>query len=223
MTSYNEWKRNMNRKLRIKAEEDRDSSKGVLFHSLFYHKYFEGYKEHYEIGTDGKPHLKRVYAGMWYRQSVSDKNYILIRIGYVLLFAALFLLLVAAGRIQGASGTALYVVIPEILIVVMLFRVFYILIASYLFAPKKMTIHDYESSSLALKTAAVILGGAELLACLATLLYALLHRGGASLPSALVFLLGGALAAAIWLIENRIPYEELFNKEGDKAEGLEID
>ena len=225
MKSYSQWKRDTIRKLRIRAEEDRDSSKGILFHSIFYHRFFEGYKETYETGADGKPHLKRTYAGMWYVQKLDQKKYVLVRAGYVLLFALLVLFLVLAARLQGISGTALYVVIPEILIVLMLFRIFYILIASYLFAPKKMTIHDYESSSGALKGAALILAGVEALAFLATLLFGLLHLGQTAFPltAALVFLAGALISCAIFFIENKVPYEEVFNKEGEKAPGLQIE
>ena len=222
--NYTEWKRNINRKLRRRAEEDRDSGRGVLFHSIFYHNYLEGYKEVYETDANGKRRLKRTYVGMWYVQRLSRTQYILLRLLYVLLFAAMIALVAFAALSQRASGSALYVVIPEILVVCMFFRILYILAASYLFAPKKMTINDYETSSGAIRNASLVMAVSTALCGAGSLIYGLIHGSlTAELAPAGLFLLAGLTALVMNRIEHGVPYDEVFNENAETAQGLEID
>ena len=222
--NYTEWKRNINRKLRRRAEEDRDSGKGVLFHSIFYHNYFEGYKEIYETDANGKRRLKRTYAGMWYVQKLPQPQYILLRITYVILFAIIIALVVMGALAQNASGAALYIVIPEIIVVGMFFRLLYILAASYLFAPKKMTINDFETSSGALKNATFVLTIAALAASVLSLLYGALHSDVSGVIKTAVCFLAAAFTSFVMnRVEHTVPYEEVFNENAETAQGLEID
>jgi len=58
-----------------------------LKHSRHYHDYFEGYAERQIPGPDGSPpRIERVYVGEYYRQDVSNKVWVLLRIGYIPLY-----------------------------------------------------------------------------------------------------------------------------------------
>lgn len=217
-----DWARRKNRELNRKSLEDRDAR---LWHSRAYHDYFEGYVEREVTDARGKTRIRRVYAGTWYVQDLPRGRYVLLRILYVLLFAGMAGALVLAGLLQGGAGTAFYVVLPEIVTVCLLARLFYALFVCYLFAPKRMTIHDYRSSSGALNRTCVALTAAFLVCACATLAEALLRHAalGGALAAAAAFALGALLAGAAAYVEKKTPYKELPNGEATAENGTPIE
>lgn len=221
--NYKNRLKRANQKMRRKAQEDRDVR---MFHSASYHRFFEGYTEYETVNAKGKKVLKRVYTGIWYVQDLATPNYFFLRALYCLLFAGIVLLFSRAGMTQQESGTALYVVLPEIATVCFLFYLLYTLFVGYLFVPRKMTVHDYRSSSLSLKKASKGMGICLFADTALTVLYLFLHRGtsasGAG-AAALEFLGAALLAGAMCLIECKIPYKEVENDTAPEQSGIVID
>lgn len=221
--NYKNRLKRVNRKMRRKAQEDRDVR---VFHSASYHRFFEGYTEYETVNSKGKKVLKRVYTGTWYMQALEAKYYFMLRVFYCLLFAGIVFLFSHAGMTQQESGTALYVVLPEIATVCFLFYLLYTLFVGYLFVPRKMTVNDYRGSSLSLKKASAGIGLCLLADSGLTALYLLLHRdhdsSGAG-AAALKFLGAAILAAGMYLAERRVPYKEMENDAAPRQNGVVID
>jgi hypothetical protein len=221
--SSNKKIRGINRKLRQKALGDRDVK---LFHSRSYHSYFEGYQEYKEVNSRGRTKIRRVYTGTWYSQDLDTARYILLRLLYVLLFFGIIGMLVLAAISQKESGNVLYVVIPEILTVGLLFRMLYILFVNYLFAPGQMTLNDYRTTAGSLKICSLALAISFGLDMSMSILYAIIHLSdvfGKEMLIGLEFLTAGILSLAMFFIERRIPYKEIKNDSIIKENGIEIE
>lgn len=214
-----DWARRKNRELHRQALEDRDSH---LWHSHAYHRFFEGYTERRETDQSGRARIRRVYAAEWYEQDLPKGKRVALRLLYALLWLLMAGAVALAGIRQGGSGTRFYIVIPELATLCLLSWLGYILLVNYDFAPRRMTLHDYKSSSVALKRASLCAAAAFLLDALMTLLEIALG-GGAHLWAVLgLFLLGMLCAAATHLIEKKIRYAEIENDVPDREKGVSI-
>lgn len=214
-----DWARKKNRELHREAFEDRDSR---LWHSHSYHRYFEGYTEYRELDQNGKEQLRRVYTAAWHIQDLDRKRVIGIRILYLALFLLMAGAVVQAG-VRPGSGNAFYTALAELAVLCLLAWLGYILLVNYLFMPKKMTIHDYHSSSIALKRVALALSIAFAVSACAVLLENALKgdASGAIVPVA-AFLGGAACAFGMHMAEEKVPYREIANEKAGKAAGIEI-
>jgi hypothetical protein len=224
MNKYTKWKRETNRKLRRKLEEDRDIH---IFHSHFFHRYFEGYTEYRDVDEKGKVHIRREYTGTVYISELSGGEYWLLRAVYVILFAAMLYFLYQASMRQTAFGNNLFLVLPEIATVACFFWMFYTLLVSYVFAPKRMTIDDYRTSSGSLIRVSKLLAVLSALDALVSFVLALIgHAAAEGYMAALFFLGNAAIAAIIFLIEQKTPYQEIVPQKSPDDEithGIEID
>lgn len=220
MSALKDWARRKNRELHRQALEDRDSR---LWHSRYYHRYFEGYTEIKEADANGKTRIRRVYTADWYAQDLPKGRRIAVRILYVALFLMMTCAMVGAGILQGGTGTRFYIVIPELITLCLLSWLGYVLLVNYLFMPKKLTVHDYKASSLSLRIvtlAAAVAFAAD--ALMAALDLALVGgaRGGWVIA---LFLAGAACAWAMRTVESRIRYNEIGNPAAKKEDGVAIE
>ncbi len=221
--SLNKKIRGINRKFRQKALGDRDAK---LFHSHSYHRFFEGYQEYKDVDPRGRAKVRRVYTGTLYRQSLDTVRYILLRLLYILLFFGIVGMLVLAAMSQKESGSALYVVLPEIFTVGFLFGMFYILFVNYLFVPRKMTLNDYRTTAGSLKICSLGLAICFGLDMSMHILYVIIHRStviGNEGLIAIEFLAAGVLSLVMLAIERKMPYEEIKNDSIIKENGIEIE
>ena len=218
-----DWARRKNRELRRKSLEDRDSH---LWHSGAYHRSFEGYTEYKETDEKGKSRVKRVYTGTWYIQALPESRRRTVRCVYVFLFLLLVGAMVLAAWAQGGAGRAFYAVIPEIVTLCLLARLFYVLFVCYLFAPRKMTVGDYRSSSPALRNTGLYLAIAFAADALAALIDRLVSGGVAfrSFPlTVLAFLLGASISLLLSKMESNLPYETEESADVPQEGGVTID
>ena len=215
-----DWARRKNRELHRQALEDRDSR---LWHSRYYHRYFEGYTETRELDANGKERIRRVYAADWYTQNLTKGKRVGVRILYIALFVMMVAAVVGAGILQGGTGTRFYIVIPELITLCLLSWLGYVLLVNYLFMPKKLTVHEYKASSLSLRivTLAVAIAFASD-ALMAALDLALV--GGARGEGVIaLFLVGAVCAWAMRLVESRIHYDQVENPVAAGDGGVVID
>ena len=215
-----DWARRKNRELHRQALEDRDSR---LWHSRFYHRYFEGYTETKELDRNGKERIRRVYAADWYAQNLPKGRRVGVRLLYVALFAMMVATVIGAGILQGGTGTRFYIVIPELVTLCLLSWLGYVLLVNYLFMPAKLTVHEYKASSLSLRivtlAAAIVFAFDALMAALDLALV-----GGERGGWVIVLFLGGAACAwAMRLVESRIHYDQIENPAAAVDSGVTIE
>jgi hypothetical protein len=212
-----------NRELRQKALNERDIK---IFHSWSYHRFFEGYKEVKVLDANGRPSIKRIYTGTWFKQNLSTSKYVLLRTWYVLLFAGIIFMLIQAASLQKESGQVQYLVIPEIATTGGIFLLFYVLFVNYLFVPKRMTLHDYRSSAVLIKQAAMLLSICFGLDAFMQIVYVISHRLAAHTSevwAAYRFMIAGIGSFMILWTERRVSYLEIENEVSEQVGGIEIE
>ena len=214
-----DWARRKNRELHRQALEDRDSR---LWHSHSYHRYFEGYTESREPDTNGRERLRRIYAAEWYEQDLPKHLRVLVRLLYALLWLMMAAAVAAAGFLQRASGTRFYIVVPELATLCLLSWLGYVLLANYDFAPRRMTIHDYRSSSGSVIRFSLATAAAFLVDAVMTLLEIILGGGNHLWAVAGLFLAGALCGAGMHLVEKRIHYKQIENPGADRNRGVQI-
>ncbi|MCD8020942.1 MAG: hypothetical protein LUF92_15620 [Clostridiales bacterium] len=214
---YTNWK------LRHKLDSQEENTHS--FHSFSYHRHFEGYTECRQKNAKGKVKLVRKYNGAWYRQDLSNVRYILLRLGYIGALEAIIALFVSTATMGGMENTPWYLTISELITIFFLTAAVYTLLVNYVFAPKKMTIGDYKSSSrswmLVAKGMAICFGvnALFLLLCMATGQFTDSTSG---MFSAGMMLLAGLLSLALWQVELRVPYKTTEGRAPTEEDGVEI-
>ena len=215
-----DWARRKNRELHRQALEDRDSR---LWHSRYYHRYFEGYTEIKELDANGKERIRRVYAADWYAQDLPKGKRIGVRLFYVALFAMMVATVIGAGVLQGGTGTRFYIVIPELVTLCLLSWLGYVLLVNYLFMSKKLTVHDYKASSLSLRIVTLAVAVAFAVDALMAALDLALVGGARGGWVIILFLAGTGCAWVMRLVESRIHYDQIENPAVAKDSGVTIE
>lgn len=125
-------------------------NKNGVQHSNYYHKYFAGYAEYYDVTIDKKgkkvAKLKRLYVSDYYKMDVSDNQWILRRALYVLLFFfSLAIFLLCASR-NVPVNMEWYVAIMCFASVITYFLLFFNLFP-FLITPRIMKEFEYRSTT----------------------------------------------------------------------------
>jgi archaellum biogenesis protein FlaJ (TadC family) len=211
--------------LRSSLQEDAKQRKGGSSHSKAYHRHFEGYSEIIVPKRGGKgTSIQRIYTGDYFRQDLTNRQRILIRVLYVALFLCIAFLYTSSAILPLKINSTWYVVLPQAVTVPFLF---WILIAffSYLPAEPDMKIADYRSSSQYLLKAAM--GSAICLGitALATLVFIMLNPSDESSRAMLCagkYLLAGLLALVMYRIERMVSYLTIPNQHLPPDNSFEI-
>jgi archaellum biogenesis protein FlaJ (TadC family) len=208
--------------MRKNSEDGRSGSS----HSKAYHRHFEGYSEITVPKRNGKgTRIQRIYTGNYFRQDLSERQRILIRVLYVALFLCIAFLYASSAIQPLTINSTWYVVLPQAASVPFLF---WILVAflSYLPAERDMKIADYRSSSLYLLKAAmgsvICLG----ITASATLVSIMLNPSDES-PRAMLcagkYIVAGLIALAMYRIERKVSYLTTPNQHLPPDNSFEID
>ena len=181
------------------------------YHSAAYHRHFEGWSEFEEQKTNGKVRIRRVYTGAWYRQDLSDRRRILLKLLFssLFVFAAVLFIICAAQYIK--SNQCWYVAITQAGAIVGLVWMG-IGLFNYLTAKKNMTISEHRSSSGTLRVGSMIVSISFTAAMLMTLLFVLLEHTdimvGREVMCAAGYLICGVAVFTVNRIEGKIRYIE---------------
>lgn len=168
------------------------------WHSRSYHKYFEGYSEHYQLDEKGRRKICRVYTGPLYRPQLSQKRRrALLLIRFVLFAAGAALFLIGAFQ-PAVCNLTFYSAIFQALSVLPVFWSF-LGIWAHLSAPGDLKIGEYKRSAVRLRkasavSAAFLLAGAAA-AMLAGFLASSRFDARSGLCAALFFLSAAAFFA----------------------------
>lgn len=211
-------------RLRDSMRED-ENKKGSASHRKAYHRHFEGYSEIIVPKSNGTgTTIQRIYTGDYFRQDLTARQRILIRVLYVALFLGIAFLYTSSATLPLRINTTWYVVLPQ---AVSLPFLFWILIAflSYLPAERDMEIADYRGSSLYLLKAsmgsAICLG----ITALATLVFIILNPSDEFLRDMLCageYVVAGLIALAMHRIEKRVSYLTIPNPQSPPDNSFEI-
>jgi hypothetical protein len=203
-----------------------DSKRKQNIPSKAYHKFFEGYSEVRVPRSNGKgTRIKRIYTGEYYRQDLSPRNRVLIRLLYVVFFLCASLLFVS-GAIESYDGNSTwYVNLPEAACV---FFLFWILMAfiEYLPAAQDMTISEYRSSSLSLLKATMGAAACLGVTAFATLLFLMVNSYNGLTPGILgivKYISGGLIMVLMYRLEKKLKYQIIPNTNQVPDDGVVID
>jgi len=205
--------------------ENTENRRSGTSHSKAYHRHFEGYSEITVPKRNGKgTRIQRIYTGNYFRQDLTERQRILIRVLYVALFLCIAYLYTSSAVLPLTINSTWYVVLPQ---AVSLPFLFWILIAffSYLPAERDMTIEGYRSSSLSLLKATmgctICLG----ITALATLIFIVLNPSDELLGVLLCsvkFFVGGLITLGMNWIERKVGYLTIPNQQHPPDNSFEI-
>ena len=212
-------------RLRDSMRENTENRRSGISHSKAYHRHFEGYSEIAVPKRNGKgTRIQRIYTGNYFRQDLTERQRVLIRVLYVAFFLCVAFLYTSSAILPLTINSTWYVVLPE---AVSLIFLFWILIAffSYLPAERDMTIESYRSSSRYLLKAtmgsAICLG----ITALTTLVFIILNPSDESLRELLCagqYIVAGLIALAMYRIERKVSYLTIPNQHLPPDNSFEI-
>ncbi len=211
-------------KLLVKANrvDARLEEKSSSWHSGYYHRYFEGWTEIPETTPSGKVRIKRVYTGEYYRADMSKTERWVHKMFCALLVLLSVMCYGRAALMEISSNAVWYVVIPEVLSLCgFIFLVWFLI--SKLTSPVTLKIREYREGTKNLKLAGLLQAIFLALASITTFLHILLSGGDrGELIAAVLFLLAGAAAFGVHLMEKRVKYIRVSNENAD-MEGYRIE
>ena len=185
-----------------------------------YNSYFEGYTEFYETDSRGKRKKRYIYTDPYYRQDLTKKQRIGVKIAYSAAYLLAAVLFIYAALQPYVSVILWYV---QGLTLILMAWLLYILAAYYIPTKADLTAYLYKKSSgplrkvsLAAAIANIVLAGVLLL-CL--VVDSLVVQG---LPAVIAYLVAGGVILLMHLTEKRIKYIRAENRNTAPADGYKI-
>ncbi len=199
---------------------------GIGYHSDAYHRHFEDWSEFEEQKTNGEVRIRRVYTGVWYRQDLSDRRGILLKVLFSTIFGFAAVLFIICSAQYVGSNQSWYVAITQAGGIAGLVWMG-IGLFNYLTAKKNMTIAEYRSSSGTLKVGSNVAAISFTAAMLMTLLFVLLQHKviifGREMMCAAGYLICGVAVFIVYRIERKIRYIETPSKNDAPREAVIVD
>lgn len=108
-----------------------------------YHNYFDGYVEKTILDPQtGRTHIQRIYAGVYYRHRLTDRQWKGLKICYCLLYLGCLVCLAVQGLVS-PGGNVWYIAVPAVLSVLAnLWLGFFV--GNYLFSTRELTVGQYK-------------------------------------------------------------------------------
>ncbi len=211
-------------RLLVKANraDARLEEKSSSWHSAYYHRYFEGWTEIPETAPSGKVRIKRLYTAEYYKADMS-RNQRMAHKAVIGLLALLSVILYVRAALMGLeSNMVWYVVVPQVLALCgFIFLVWFLV--SKLTSPVLLKIREYREGTKNLKLAGLLQAVFLAITAVNTILHFLLCGGEVGeVFSAVLFLLAGAAACGIFLLERKVKYIRVSN-ENAAMEGYRIE
>lgn len=194
-------------------DKDNDVPETGFRHSDAYHRFFRGYTEIRREKPNGRYGVERYYTQPWIVSTASDRAYLLTRLMYVTLLGICWILYTRAMGMDLGSNRVWFVAIPGFSSVILLV-VLSIVVLSYCFVRRKMTLWDFESCVKRLKTVSLLTGSCMVLTAVAKMLCAVVLGGnmGGEAVSVGITALAAAGVAAIYLTERAVVYTTVPNE-----------
>lgn len=154
-------------------DKDNDVAETGFRHSDAYHRYFRGYTEIRIPGEMGRFSILRYYTQPWIVDAASEKDYLCKRVLVGMLLVLSWIAYIYGMCMDVGSNRWPVAAIPGLTAVILLV-IFSAVAIFYLFAPRKMTLWQHESTSNRLKKMALTTGGCMIFAAAAKLGYTLI-------------------------------------------------
>ena len=188
--------------------------------AIFRRRYFEDFSQYETLDSEGRKVVRFVYTGYWYTQELDQRGRVRHRIAYTLLalLGAAFVILAATRPI--VVNVSLIGGLPEVVAVFCFALVLYGVINDCI-VPQRRTIGDYKSSSRSIVRGGTLACIASGVACMATLVYAVIYKYGVAqhLLAAAAELIACGLGYLIRRIEENVKYtKDLANPDEDETE-----
>ncbi len=200
-----------------------DKNMGVT-RSSFYHSYWRGWSER-RVDRPGKPFkIERVYTAPWIRQDVSNRDYVLYRLLYGVLFLLAVVLFTFAMTRRVGSNYCWYVAMFGMPATILIFIVLFMFVG-YAKAPRKMTLWEHHASSDYLRRSALVFSILLAATALSTVVYTVLNRADEPLRQLMnvgLDLVSAAAIFAIYRIEKKMKYADVPNDNKAPAGSHEI-
>lgn len=182
-------------------------------HSTYYHKNFQGYTEVRRVNERGRIVIERRYTAPWQRHQLTDRQWILTKVAYVLgvlLSTVLFLwALVQRVPSNSAAIAAAPGFLSGLLMLLMWMAVF-----TYVTAPRKMTLWEHRSGKSKVERFTRLAAAAIILTIVAKVIFICVWMDF-SWDGEILGLLALAVSVVplvlIFLAERKMNYEELEN------------
>ena len=193
-------------------DKDNDVAETGFRHSDAYHRYFRGYTEIRIPGERGRFSIVRYYTQPWIVSTASKKDYLCKRLGMGLLLVLSWAAYVCGMCMDAGSNRWPVAAIPGFAAVILLV-ILSAVMGFYLFAPRKMTLWQHESTSNRLKRMSLAAGGCMGLAAATKIAYMWVMQ----CQAAMELLSFGITAAAaigtvcIYTLERRTVYTTIPN------------
>lgn len=193
-------------------DKDNDAAETGFRHSDAYHRYFRGYTEIRIPGEVGRFSIARYYTQPWIVDAASEKDYLCKRVFVGMLLVLSWIAYIYGMCMDVGSNRWSVAAIPGLTAVILLV-VFSTVATFHLFAPRKMTLWQHESTSNRLKKMALATGSCMSLTAVTKLVYMLVMqcRTAAELASFGITAVAAISAICIYVLERRTVYTTVPN------------
>ncbi len=193
-------------------DKDNDVAETGFRHSDAYHRYFRGYTEIRVPGEMGRFSILRYYTQPWIVSTASKKDYLCKRVLVGMLLVLSWIAYIYGMCMDVGSNRWPVAAIPGLTAVILLV-IFSAVAIFYLFAPRKMTLWQHESTSNRLKKMALTTGGCMGLAAAAKLVYMLTmpRQRAMELTSIGITAVAAIGTICIYMLERRTVYTTVPN------------
>ena len=182
-------------------------------HRNYYHKHFMGYTEVRRVNAKGRIISERHYTAPWQRHNLTDGQWVLTKLAYVLgvILTTVLFLWALAQRIP--SNSAALVAVPGFVSVLFLILL-WMAVFAYVSAPRKMTLWEYRSgkNKIELFTRLFTAGAvATVVAKIIFVCFLMDFSWEGEVVSMVMLLVSAVPPVLIFLVERKMKYEELAN------------
>lgn len=193
-------------------DKDNDVAETGFRHSDAYHRYFRGYTEIRVPGEMGRFSIVRYYTQPWIVDAASEKDYPCKRVLVGMLLVLSWIAYIYGMCMDVGSNRWPVAAIPGLTAVILLVILSAVAVI-YLFAPRKMTLWQHESTSNRLKKMALATGGCMILAAAAKLVYMLTMQSqmAMELTSSGITAVAAIGTICIYMLERRTVYTTVPN------------
>lgn len=182
-----------------------------------YRRFFEGYTEISVPKENGKGEkILRIYTAEFYRRKLDDRQHILLKLFYAVMYLIALIGFVTAAVEPLESNAVWYVAFPQTCCI-FFFGWLFLGLMKYFFAERNMTIYSYRTSTQNVKRAALGLVLSLLWLSLMNACYLALHIGYMPFEEGwciVRFLIGAGSTALLYNAEKRVTYVKVENEKG---------
>ena len=182
-------------------------------HRNYYHKHFMGYTEVRRVNAKGRIVLERHYTAPWQWHNLTDGQWVLTKLGYVLgaILTTVLFLWALAQRIP--SNSAALVAVPGFLSALFLLLL-WMAVFAYVSAPRKMTLWEYRSGKRKIELFTRLFAAGAVATVIAKIVFICVWMDfswAGEVVGMVALFISAVPPVLIFMVERKMKYEELKN------------